>query len=604
MSDIVDLEIINEKLSLALQQTSDSELSGTIALDTLQYAEQIKEVVARMSEKQDQWLSSVPALHDVQCWIDTRWHPDRETQRLQGIVETGTNGIKNEYRLDSLTAAFKLLVAAWNFDTRLVVQAAKNYSITGLLETQSYYMLKGQPVSKRIPLDEYCTLTPYEEALESLREDAYVWDLVQILQWPPEVADDMCALECKTFENRSKKNCIEHHESYLLQYGPEKFALMLGLVWGNGFRKFGEFHTVSAPAAAAIPCFRASTIGGGSSKPITFVHRDLYRDKRTSRPLAVQDVGRLMNRYSQLSDQSRARVDLALRRVRDGTERSEMEDKVIDLCIALEALFIDTENRKQKKRIASRGSWYFADSTAERNQTRLQIEEFYDYRSDIVHGKGMCNPLHSDRNRQHELFRDVENVVRTNVMTMITTGRPQDWDQSKTAQSLRYSPPRLDTEIRSVKSDTLSWSVYEQRRIDRALNDVWKPTIENAPTPTPDSVAMCNQGIDWDLIKQLNHQGVYYVIIAPVLLYMVHPLWIERASEPLDDHTRYYCERDIKEHLHRWKAEAHHKSIYQFDLPLEDATSYLPERFDFWTERLSRDPNVKEKLPAILLGTL
>ncbi|MXW07596.1 MAG: hypothetical protein F4X56_01010 [Gammaproteobacteria bacterium] len=111
-----------------------------------------------------------------------------------------------------------------------MAQAAKKFAVSGLIETQRYYMLKGIPVSTRFSLDEYCTLIPYDEALESLRVDPRVWNAVERLKWLHEVAEDMSAVECRSFEFRGRKNCIERRESYLLQHGPETLALILGLV--------------------------------------------------------------------------------------------------------------------------------------------------------------------------------------------------------------------------------------------------------------------------------------------------------------------------------------------------------------------------------------
>ena len=65
-----------------------------------------------------------------------------------------------------------------------------------------------------------------------------------------------------------------------------------------------------------------------------------------------------------------------MRRLRDGTERIELEDRVIDVSIALEALFMEGEQWDQKRLVSRRASWYFADSLQEREQTRNRLKEF------------------------------------------------------------------------------------------------------------------------------------------------------------------------------------------------------------------------------------
>ena len=238
---------------------------------------------------------------------------------------------------------------------------------------------------------------------------------------------------------------------------------------------------------------------------------------------------------------------LALRRLGDSTQRIELEDKVIDMCIALEILFMEEdEDWNQKKIISRRGSWHFADSYTEREETRRLLKEFYVYRSDIVHGKAPENPNPAERDQRATQLADIENVVRSSLKTMICEDRPQNWEKSEDFKTIRRDPPRAATEIPSVKSDSLSWTVAEQRENDQALEAVWKPTVDNAPSTSPDARFGYHQGINREKIKQYKQQGIYYIIRIPVLLYMAHPKWIERADEPLDDHTRYYCEKDVE----------------------------------------------------------
>lgn len=177
---------------------------------------------------------------------------------------------------------------------------------------------------------------------------------------------------------------------------------------------------------------------------------------------------------------------------------------------------------------------------------------------------------------------------------MISEGRPQDWKDSEDLKAIRHNPPRAETDIPSVKSDSLSWSLKEQKEIDQALEAVWKPTVANAPAPPPDARPITHHGIDREQIEQYKQQGIYYIIRIPALLYMAHPKWIERADEPLDDHTRYYCEKDVDRHLQRWKNAADEKKVHQFELSLEDAISYLPKNFDFWRKLLPEDPEQGE----------
>ena len=596
MKHAPSLDSIEGRLSRTLRQFAalpgGSEQIIGVPLDSEQLGRTVKNILKRKNE----WLAAVPALQDVQNWVEVHWDTERQTQPPASTVSTGDEwGNQGEVQLDAPTAACKLLLAAAGHGAETVAKYAMGFAAHGMIEVRSFHLLKGLPISNARPLNDYCTILPYREALQQANADPSSRDTVKWLRWPPETADNLCALEARSFERRGlAANEFERRVSRLLQCGPETLALILGLVWGNGFRVFGHWHFVPAPVAATLPFFHIALGGGGRSQQTLFTQAG-FRPPSTNRPLNETEVGELIGKYAALPEQTQRVLNLALRRLRDSTERVEYEDKIIDVCIALESLFMETgEYKRQRKLIARRGSWHFADSRAERDQTRAVLKVFYKHRSEIVHGDTSANLApeeeHHRREQVADLLADVENVVRASLKTMISEGRPLDWEDSKRQHLIRHDPPRAETNILSVKSDSLSWSVAEQKEIDRALEAVWKPTVDNAPAPPPDASLGYHEGIDRKQIERYKQQGIYYIIRIPVLLYMAHPKWIERAGEPLDDHTRYYCEKDVERHLEKWQKAADEKKVHQFVLPLEDGISYLPEYFGDWRKLVSEEP--------------
>ena len=233
-----------------------------------------------------------------------------------------------------------------------------------------------------------------------------------------------------------------------------------------------------------LPFLHASPSVGGSAARAAFVFQG-WRRNATRRPLPVAEVAELVHCYARLPVRARKRLDIALRRLRDGTEKMEAEDRVIDMSIALEALFMEGESWKQKKFVSRRASWHFADSRAERALTREAIKEFYDYRSAIIHGNAPEELTPEQSLRRKAQLVDVDDVIRSSLKAMISEGMPLSWDESKDPRRIRHHPPRAESDIPSVKSDSLSWSVEEQKEIDRMLEAVWRPTIDNAPHPGP-----------------------------------------------------------------------------------------------------------------------
>ena len=533
------------------------------------------------------WLAAVPSLRDVQSWVQIHWNADRQIRPPGGTIPIGMPfGQQGERQLDDPSAAFKLLLAAWSYGAETVARVAMEFAAHGMIETRRIFLLKGMSMGEALELDDYCTLLPYGEAVKKADADFMSGPSRMDTLWPPETVDDTCALEVRGFERRGDTgDDLELHASPLIQCMYDTLLLILGLVWGKGFRIFGSFDGITELIAAMLPFLHASPSGGGSATRTAFVFQG-WKGNATTRPLAVTEVAELVNSYARLPVQARNRLDLALRRLRDSCEKIEVEDRVIDMSIALEALFMEGELWNQKNTVSRRASWHFADSHAERERTRDSIKKFYDYRSAIIHGN-----VPEELTPEHSLLRDaqlvhVDDVIRASLKAMVSEGRPQNWDESKDPKRIRHDPPRAESDIPSVKSDSLSWSVEEQKEIDRILEAVWRPTIDNAPDPPPDATPHHHHGVNRDQVEQYRREGIYYIIRIPVVLYMAHPKWLERAVESLDDHTRYYCERDVKHHMELWQRAADEKKTIQFTLELEPPEFYLPRNFKFWRELL------------------
>ena len=589
------LDNIEERLSRALRQLVAIPGIGEQIIRVPLSNGQLERAVRNMIESKNEWLVAVPAFQDVQNWVEAHWDTERQTQPPAATVSTGDDwGNQGEVQLDALTATCKLLLAAAGHGAETVAKYAMEFALHGMIEVRSFYLLKGLPVSNAKPLDDYCTLLPYREALQKVNADRSAPDMMVSRYWPPESADSVCMLEAKSFEFRGlAANEFERRVSLLLQCGPETLALILGLVWGTGFRVFGNWHGVAEAVGATLPFFHTTASRGGGSKQALLTLPG-FRLPSTNRPLNDAELAELIGKYTVLSEQAQRVLNLTLRRLRDSTERIELEDRVIDVCIALEALFMETgEYKNQHDLIARRGSWHFADSRAERDQTRAVLKAFYKHRSEIVHGDTSAIPTpeegHQRREQVGDLLANGENVVRASLKTMISEGRPQHWEDSKNPKSIRRDPPRAEADIPSVKSESLSWSLAEQKEIDQALEAVWRPEVDKAPPPPPDAVSVAHQGINAEAIERCRQQGIPYIISVPIRLYMAHPKWPKQEGDPLDERTKYYCEKDVERHLQRWQEAAAEKKICQFRLPLEDPTMYLPKAFGMWRAILNRE---------------
>lgn len=576
---------IAERLSHAVQQAVAVFPGIGVPRDDIQ----MEATVNAMLENEQAWLAAVPALQDVKRWVEVHWNCERQTQPPAGTVSDGEKfGNRRGPQLDPVAAAFKLLLAAAGHGDETVAKYAIEFAGHGTIEVRALHMLKGVSVSRPQRLDDYCTLLPYRDALHEVRAHEVSAGLIEH-QWPPERTVGVCALEIRRFERRGVfgSDDFERYASPLGACDLDVLMLILGLVWGKAVRQFGIAHGVAEPVEATLPFFYTGGLGRGTRQALFPLLGPM--PSISERPLNAAELEALVSEYAALPEETQNMLRLALRRLRDGTEEMETEDNIIDLCIALEALFMgEGEHWDHQKLISRRASWHFADSLQEREQIRVLLKEFYDDRSAIVHGNTSSHREHVETERLVRLAA-VDDVVRASVKTMICEGLPEDWDRSKDFKAIRHDPPRSEAKIPSLKSDSLSWSLKEQKEIDQALEAVWKSEIENAPTPSPDASAVTHRGILADEIERCRQQGIPYVVRVPIRLYMAHPKWPQRECDPPpDERIKHYCSKDVERHLQAWQQAASEKRMRQFELELEEPDMYLPEHFNMWNRLLNR----------------
>ena len=552
---------------------------------------------------QGDWTTTGSDFQKLQEWVEVHWNTGKEKPAPAGTVATGDDAwVQPEVHLDAVTATKKLIAAASLYGMEQVAVSASHFAAHGMIETHRIWLLKGPPIATAIPLDDYCTLLPYDEALQKIEAESDPGDTP--VAWSHLPAGNVCALQESYFE-RAGPQTPGHRQfaSPLLKHRAWRLLLLLGLVWGNGFRAIGNWRNVPAAVAATLPY--QLTRGPGTARwPVALPVND-YEPPPRRRPLAVTELHRLAASYSQLPDPTRHRLERAMERLRSHAERIDDEDRVIDLAIALQTLFLaDDERESPDTLIPPRAAWFYADSSNERRHTEEILGSFYGLHTETVRGRASKTPSAEGSQRDAGLLPDTENVLRTCLKTMIAEGCPEDWSGAMERSALRLDLPRPDSDIPAVKSDSLSWSVHEQREIDQALEAVWKPIVEDA-SPAPNMSPATASLPAPELVQRYREQGTPYVVIHPARLYMAHPKWPKTASEPLEDRTIYYCQRDVMRHTWQWKTAAASKGLVQFEAPA-DAGLYHPKQRADWPQPLlsshEEDPDVEIAEPRAAAG--
>ena len=105
---------------------------------------------------------------------------------------------------------------------------------------------------------------------------------------------------------------------------------------------------------------------------------------------------------------------------------SSLEDRFIDLRVALETLYLqdfgDKNRGEMRFRLALTGAWHLGSDVAERRQISKTLREAYAVASGVVHsGQASSTP------ENHELLRDAQSLCRKGLLKMLREGPPKDW---------------------------------------------------------------------------------------------------------------------------------------------------------------------------------
>lgn len=146
-------------------------------------------------------------------------------------------------------------------------------------------------------------------------------------------------------------------------------------------------------------------------------------------PESAETVNTLVAKYESLDGPERARMQRVLDRLSQSKRRSQIEDKILDLGIALEMLLLDdnTNNEQLSLTFRLRGSWLLGRSVDDRIAIFEQLKCIYRYRSQVAHSGVLCRGRAADIERVRESFPEYQGIAEAVCQKAILEGKP-DWN--------------------------------------------------------------------------------------------------------------------------------------------------------------------------------
>lgn len=129
----------------------------------------------------------------------------------------------------------------------------------------------------------------------------------------------------------------------------------------------------------------------------------------------IESVQQLYKQLTSLNERDRKFLDIPLGRFHDSYERRNERDKLIDLCIALESLYV-REKDELAYRLALRCACFLERGKVELENTFRRVKNIYNRRSGIVHGT--AKELAEEQLRQ--LVTEAEEYVRRSICKLLS----------------------------------------------------------------------------------------------------------------------------------------------------------------------------------------
>ena len=139
----------------------------------------------------------------------------------------------------------------------------------------------------------------------------------------------------------------------------------------------------------------------------------------------VEELRELYSGIARLDSEKRARLQVPITRWITSVGPRDEVDRMIDLGIALETLFLDDDVREKLTHVfARRASCYLGGGKADRQELYSRFQEIYNNRSGAVH-RGVLRKEGTSEERE-EFISDVQSLCLRSIKTAIARDLPQN----------------------------------------------------------------------------------------------------------------------------------------------------------------------------------
>jgi hypothetical protein len=280
----------------------------------------------------------------------------------------------------------------------------------------------GINTEKTIELNDGYRIVPLKEMPDSRDKEQY-----QKFEFRPHMPPTPNAAICQTSMVR-KATAVDdevglafNHEIGKIVQHLDEIALLINAV--EDFACLPYFSTTYSLPTMPFGPFGGS--GGG------YAHYDIlgHTSSKISGAI-IPDLEKLRIAFGEKGSMEQLRLRRILFRLSQARRRDQIEDKILDLGIALEMALLDDNKIADQLSLTFRlrGSWLAGKNADERKQLYKQLRELYILRSQVAHTGSLCGNNHDRINTVRESFPEYSQLAGRIVRGLLLEGRP-DWTE-------------------------------------------------------------------------------------------------------------------------------------------------------------------------------
>ncbi|MCB4762975.1 MAG: hypothetical protein LGB78_03590 [Sulfurovum sp.] len=289
------------------------------------------------------------------------------------------------------------------------------YLDQGEVETMYTFWVLGIEVEETIELLDDVKIIPIKDMPDSTYKEDFLQSEPKLT--PYVLPCPKCAIVITAIGEKSDnldKDITNIRDSFLKI---DKISCLLNLI-GN---------------TSCLPCLQTREVSGslfsehGSSSPPYDVLGNNNMTTKLSKE-NIKEVEKLFKKLSDLNDKEQSRFVTIINRIRQAKRHSSIEDKILDLGIAVEMMLLEDNDKSQLKlQFRLRGSLLIAKDNNNKEEYFKDFGELYDYRSSVAHS-GMLKDSERKNIKKNESLKKYFNLAEEVCKTLILEGKP-NWNK-------------------------------------------------------------------------------------------------------------------------------------------------------------------------------